>query len=421
MNLYLFIYLVLLFLSLILLINKQKSIPFLKVGWFFHLLIFAYYGFPLLYVIYFPNYSNVINRDFSDFFIIEISSQLMVLQISFLAGEFFIRDKYFSYFKKNKNKLIRTPVIVFLIVFIYILFFYRWSSMGGFLSVIGQSRIDYMTETASQSGLLARYDILFYIITALLINNILIKSSYIKENKILFTFYICFIFFNILMGMRLLLLVALISTFAVYFMFYRRFLIKNKIKILITSIVFILALSSFATIRQNLKEYFAGENFRLDQDQISLVPSELFTGLLSHHSIENGVKVNEFTYFRRLLPNSLNKMLGNEGYQTYTQDIAKYSRYSSGRAVYTVPLLTDLYFSVNRIGIAFFLIGFILYYCFNKFQYLLLKRDLVYLILFYILIYYVFRAETPVWFGRLYLSFFLLYLVMRIPKRYLFE
>lgn len=418
MNLYLFIYLVLLVITLSILYRKQKATPYLKVGWFFNLLTFAYYGFPIIYIIYWPQFSySLSNRNFSDSFVISISSILLVCQLGFLLAELFVKNGTTNIFFSKKLYPIKSSYIFVLLLLTYIMFFYRWSSVGGFLTVISQSRVEYMNDASEASGIFSRYDILFYVVTAFIVNNISTSSGYIKKNKLIMSFYALFVILSILMGTRLLLLTTVLGFFAGFFFSHKEYLKKHRKKIILGSLLLMFGFSAFTTVRTYLTEYFSSGNFTMNNEDISLVPAELFTGVLSHHSIENGVKVEGFTFLQRLIPDQINSSLGLESITPYTQQIAMQSMYSSGRAVFTVPYLTDLYFSVNQNLMYFLLLNIFIYLTFNFIQVKLVNKNIIYLFLFYILMYYVLRVESPVWFGRFYLSFILLFIVLLLGGR----
>src|SRR5690606_20066700 len=139
------------------------------------------------------------------------------------------------------------------------------------------------------------------------------------------------------------------------FLFHRSYLNRNSKKILMVCCIFVLLFSSFGAMRFKLTEYFSYVRVAVSAEEISLVPTELFTGLLSHHSIEHGVHVEGISFLQRIIPNTISTKLGLGKTIPYTQQIALESFYTSGRSVYTVPYLSDLYFSVGQNFFYFFI------------------------------------------------------------------
>lgn len=422
MNIFLFSYIILFAITLIVLYRRQKKASYLKVGWFFNLLTFSYYGFPILFIVFFPELAQkAISRNFSTAFINKISIILLICQAGFLISELFVKLQTTLISSSKEYKLLNSYFILVLLIITYISFFYKWSSVGGFSNIIGLYRFEYMNEAAEASNLWARYDLFFYIVTSILIYNIVVSKEFIKKNKLLIVLYGIFVLLTLLMGNRLLLLTFFIGLFSGLFLFHKGYLQKNKKKIVLLSLFFILAFSAFKSIYTQIPAFLlTGNHIDIDKNDISYIPSELFTGLLSHHSIENGVLVDEFSYFKRLVPNRVLRFFDYDGATPFTQLIASESHYTSGRAVYTVPYLTDLYFSTNKSLFVFFIMNILIYSFFSFMQFKIANRNIIFLILFYVLMYYVFRAETSVWFGRFYLSFFLMYLVLKLGGKRLY-
>jgi len=397
-------------------------IPYIHVGWFFNILTFTYYAFPLIYIIYWPENSfKLLGRRFNDDFIKDVSLLLLVCQLSFIVAEAFVKREGQIKIYARKYYQIK-PIYIYILLFCtYLMFFNRWSSVGGFLKVIAQNRGEYMNDAAESSGLFSRYDILFYVVTTLLIYNVCIAKDFVKKNIFLIILYILFLVLPIIMGTRLILLTTVISLFAGLFFTKRDYLERNKLRILITGILLLFGFSIFSTVRNQLTEYFAYGKFDLKTEDIVLMPSELFTGVLSHHSIESGVNNNGFTYFKRLTPNSIVTNLGLEPTIPYSQQIANESIYSSGVAVYTIPFLTDLYFGADKNLVYFLLLSIFLYLVFTKVQKRIYKKNVIYLFLFYTLIYYVLRVESSVWFGRFYLSYGVLVMLFIILGKKIYK
>lgn len=422
MNLPFFLYILFLIATLFVLYKKQRKTPYLKIGWFFNLLTFAYYGLPILVIIFYADFQHELieNRNFSNNFLIKMSTILAVCQVGFLIAELFIKEKSFAKFSKNNYSPIKSRFIYILLLLTYISFFIRWSDVGGFFTIISQARYTYMNEVSSSVGLKGRYDILFYIVTSIVVYNIIIDRKYIVENKILLLSYGFFIILTILMGTRLLFLCFLIALFSGIFLFNIEFIKRHKKSIFLLTFILILSFSAFKSIYPYIGAYVTNKNINIDEIEISFIPTELLTGLLSHHSIEHGLTINEVSFFERIIPNKLLSMFGFDVATPFTQRIALESFYTSGRAVYTVPYLSAVYFSANKNLFIFSIFNIILYLLFNLIQKKLASKNLLYLILLYVLVYYVMRAEISVWFGRFYLSFFLLFLTIKLGGKRLF-
>lgn len=421
MSFYLIIYFLLLGITLVILFKKQKITPYLRIGWFFNLLTFAYYGFPLFYVIFWANKSvELLNRRYSVDFLEDLSLILLVCQVSFFLGEIFGFKRVYPSIESKEQYLIKAKYIYILLGLTYVMFFYRWMSVGGFLNIITQTRVEYMNDVGESSNLLSRYDIVFYIVTALIINNICIGRDYLKKNKVLTLLYLLFLILTVFMGTRLILFTVIICLFSGMFLFKRAVLYRNRTRILVGCVLLLFAFSAFATVRTELTSYFSGGKVRFEKS-VSLVPTELFTGLLSHHSIENGVAVDKITFLQRMLPNTISSMMGTSKTIPFTQEIADQSLFTSGRAVYTVPYLTDIYFSVNKSLFVLWLTSLIIYLSFSYLQFKLYKYNILYLLLLYVLVYYILRVESPVWFGRFYTSYILLYVILLIVGKKIYS
>lgn len=415
MNIYLFIYLILFAITIYVLNVKQKKVVYLKIGWFFSLLTFAYYGFPILYIELFPKLAvSTLNRTFSSDFTKDLSAVMLIGQLGFLLSELFIKDlKIKTDFLKRTHPLNQTFLLI-LVALLFLSFFYKWSSVGGFMSIIQMKRFEYMNEAADSSNVLGRFDILFYIITSCILYGYFKIPNYFRKNKLVVSLYGLFLVMTLMMATRLLLLTAIVGIFSLLYIHKKSFILKNRFKISAISLVLILFFAAFKTIYPQLLSFYSGGNFSINFDEVSFLPGELFTSVLSHHSIENGVAINDINYLKKITPNRILTLFGYEPVQSFTQMIAEYSFYSSGRSVFTVPYLTDLYFSSNQFLLLFLITNIIVYVSFVRFQKILVRKNSLYLILLYVLIYYTFRAEASVWFGRLYLSFILMFLVIKV-------
>jgi hypothetical protein len=417
MNIYFSLYLLVLILTLTLLQSRQKNISHLKSGWFFSTLTFAYYGFPIICMTYWPLQSHLeLKRHIPNSFIIDISTILLICQIGFLIGELLSPSD--RIFKKNRRPtyIVKSKYIFGLLILTYTSFFLKWIDVGGFSTIVTQSRFEYMNDVSENTGILNRYDILFYVVTAILTYNVTHSVRYIHLNRALIGFYSLFLLLSIMMGTRLILLAAIIGFFSMLFLKNKKLISNHKAKVIVCIFTLVIAFSAFKSLREDLGAYFRTGSISENRADISLIPSELFTGILSHHSIEYGVKVNEYTFTQRLIPQKLKQWIGLDKTTPYSQQIALYSHYSSGRAVYTIPYVTDLYFSLNRDLIVLFFTNIIIYIFFSTIPIILKQRNPIYLALFYILIYYVLRAETPVWLGRYYLSFGAAFIIINVFK-----
>ncbi len=410
-SVYLVLYILFLVITLLLLWKNQRHTDYIRLGWFFTILTFFYYGFPIIYLNINPDYSiKVLNRFFDDEFLEYCTIVLLVCQCSFFFGELLTsnihRQKTCSIIKPISNKLITV-----LLILVYVLFFMRWNAVGGFSTIIELNRNEYINEAAA-SSIFSRYDIILNIVSLFLAINVSIVKEYIRNNKILFFSYFLFLILTLLMGTRLLMVNYTIGFLCVIF-FLNRNILLNRLKTIFLS-VFILAilLTLYQTVRLDVVDYFASGTFNIDENKISLVPAEFFTGLLSEHSIKRGMNFQtEFTYFFRMIPSSILEIMGVNDYKNYAVEIADKSRFTSGRVVYTIPYTFDVYHGVGNNLFLLFIVSTMLYLIFYHFINYFSKTNIFIFLSTYFLIYNVFRAENSIWFSKIYLTIFFILLL----------
>ncbi|MCJ8498594.1 hypothetical protein MVI27_10015 [Chryseobacterium salipaludis] len=281
------------------------------------------------------------------------------------------------------------------------------------------ARAEYINEVAAESSLLSRYDIIITILSVLLAYNIAVDKTYLRNNNALIFFYFIFLLLTLLMGTRLNLVNYLLGFFGTFFILNKNFLLKNRGKLTVAASAIILFLTIYQTVRGDIANYFATDSFSISRENITLVPTEFFTGILSesHLSVIPDIN-NEHSYFTRLLPKSIKNFLQLENYDTYAVEIASKSRFSSGNVVYTVPYATDVFHGSADDLFLFLITSTIIYITFSYIAHAFSKTNLMCLVLLYFIIYNVFRAEGPIWFSKFYLNYFLLYLItLLIGKR----
>ena len=395
----------------------------IRPGWFFSVICFLYYGFPILTISFYKDYyEKRFSRVFTENFLDDVAIVLLICQIAFFVAEFFCSKMMIR--KVNyKIEPINSKVIYLIIGISILLFFKRWNTVGGFFYVLGANRTEVINEAAS-SGVFSRYDVFLNIVTVYLSINFALAKGYLSQNKLLVTIYSGFLLLIIAMGTRLLFLNYLIGSLCVVYFLNNEIIIKNRKKVSVYIIIIITSLILFQTIRNDIQNYFANNNFSINKEELTIIPLEFYTGILSEHSLSRGmINDYDFTYFIRLVPESIKSILGLQSYDTYAVDIANYSSYSSGSVVYTIPFVMDVYHGVGNDLILTFVTVFVIYFLFNIYFSILSRQKyhIIYVLLLYFLLYNVLRVEGPIWFSKIYLSVIFMFIFEKMRRVTIFN
>ena len=338
------LYIIIFTITLFILYKNQLISGLIRPGWFFSIVTFFYYGFPLIYLKFDPDYTlitfnRVINTEFLDY----ICIILLIGQVAFLFSEILVTK-----FLRHKQPIIKLKDINNTIIYIflglsYFLFFYRWNLVGGYINILGMNRVDYINAVAGLNSY-SRYDLTLNIATLFLTIKITLHNNFIRKNKVLIGAYLLLLLLILLMGTRLLILNYIIGFFCILYTLNKKFIIQRKKSLFFSLLTILFFLITYQSIRNDIQQHFTSGKFNITTEKISIIPNEFFTGILSEHSLKMGNKPNDqISYFQRLIPTSVKSLIGIKQYDRYVEEIANYSVYSSGRLVYTIPFIFDVY------------------------------------------------------------------------------
>lgn len=442
--LYLIILILISLFLLILVKENQKKIKFLHPGWILIGVILMYSSFvPAAYLLGRNNFSDLYfnvykHFDYKNFTL--IMSMYIFSLLGFLYAQFIImflnKKRINSLSRKNKyNKFIvhkkgifKFVTLLLLVIGIYIIYF-RFSSIGGFLTYMNINRRD-LAAKISRSLSFARYDIFINIYFILIFNYLLSNKINLFKKIFVNILLLNYFIFLLLMGVRLNILVLLIGLFFLIYsnninsyikgdtkIYFSKFWLKNKKKILIIVILIFLFMSWYTFQRANIRDGFTNDSVKVNKVSIlSIVfPEEFITayspGLII---LENNWGNLGPTYWKKFIPNTLMELLGFSRNTTVSSDLTTNIHGTTSRAaVYTITLPLDIFVGTNSFFMIFiissiiYLVSYFLIYIFYRKNFWGRSISaLLYLNLFYII-----RVEAANWFSRIWQSFLVLIII----------
>lgn len=300
----------------------------------------------------------------SIFFFIGMST--VALLFKFLNKEFKSVSSEVVSFNSKKLNIV---VVVLMLITIYLLWLRYFSVAGiqGFL--LYSTRRDFFHDVENNSFGIFRHNYFFYIALSFFYLSIWLKiKSKLKvvdaSFKIIILLILIYSSLLLFVGNRLILVSAVIGLFSINYIWDKNlFKIKRRSKRILTvlGLVLIVSFSYFGEIRNELRSSLFNENRSLSLSQslsfVHIIPSEFNSLYLGHSSlsyIEN--ESLEHNVFVSLFPNTLLKFWGYEK-TMLSQKVVDKSVYSSGKAVYTFPLVAEGKFSFAPSIVSYF-IGF---------------------------------------------------------------
>lgn len=444
-----FIYVFITIINIILLRDNQKKIGFVHPGWFL-VIVNGLYGFivPISYIVLREDihkaYSGVYKYFNYDNFVF-IMWMYVFVSIGFLYSETIIilirkislkkvKNNYMKFRKKKEEKVdlksIYLVLNIMLIIGIYLIYL-RFNIVGGLSQALLYNRRDLAAEFA-ESGIFSRYDYFFNIYFIIKLSVIL---KYDRKKRKIFRYVLIlfgYILFTFVMGIRLNILVLLLSLFSVLYSndikIYKKggitrvvsqFWLKNKRKLVFGVVLVFILFSWYTFQRTNIRNALVGG--ALEIKNVSLVsmlfPGEFGTGYVPGLiSLNNNYNSLGSSYWLKFIPGRVKSFIGMDMSNTVAKDLA-WNLHGKGRAaVYTITLPIDIYVATNNVFMII-VISSILYFIFWTISNSIHNKTIWSTSLNSIIIlniYYVIRVEASNWFPRFWQSISIFLITMLV-------